>query len=763
MSDQHVKINDIRPWIAHQGDGDATAFAAPFAFFAAEDLEVRMDGVLQALDTDYTVDGAGETGGGTVTFGAPPANGAAVVVARRTAVERTSDFLPGGALRADVLNGELDRLTAIAQELRNRLDHAVRLTGHDAGAPLAPLPAKTALADRLLAFDASGEPVAGPLSASLNQVENVATLEAQAGASAASAEASAAAAAEDADGIAALVQNIPAVSSFTGDGVETDFTLGAAPVDKLALLVAVDGVLQPASAYAVAGTALSFAAAPADGAAIEVRDLSSTATVDAADVAALAPLGAAIAALGPRSGELSEVADGLNALGESALTAARSDYGRRHPDIQPPALLIAPGLGHGHGLMGCVRDGAATTVDAGRRLRQVASDVTRLWHDPATGRALFLLNEAGAANLCLQSADLSAAPWSDTGAPVMQSGARAPDGSVSSRIVDNESGAAASRRQIIDLSAFEAGDAVTVSGWVRRSDSGVYPAVRVEVFDDDTPSANELFDAVLLPFSTQQTSDLNGAWDAAGFEAWPDGWIRCWGRIVLPDPAPQALGQLNLRAFPAWNSSDSPSGNSGAQGHADFFGFQVESGPRASSYIPTATEQATRPAERLQAAIPEPPASGALTLMVRYRYLGGEPGGESHAHVLAVGDATDGADEYLVFRHGQAGDAAAHQPDAMIYTAAGGLDMLGAAAARTAGASVALAVAMDSAGSVFEVDGDGELDGAAPTLPDPDRLTHLIAGAKPSLAWGVSHNVGIEEFALWPVKLADADLTEITA
>jgi len=71
-------------------------------------------------------------------------------------------------------------------------------------------------------------------------------------------------------------ENDPVVSSFTGSTGVTDFTLSAEPVSEAAVLVSVDGVVQHQSAYSVTGTTLGFTAAPANGAAIEVRDFSLT-------------------------------------------------------------------------------------------------------------------------------------------------------------------------------------------------------------------------------------------------------------------------------------------------------------------------------------------------------------------------------------------------------------------------------------------------------------------------------------------------------
>ena len=49
---------------------------------------------------------------------------------------------------------------------------------------------------------------------------------------------------------------------FSGDSLETDFTLNNAPPNDASLLVFIDGVRQDTSAYNVSGTTLAFTVAP---------------------------------------------------------------------------------------------------------------------------------------------------------------------------------------------------------------------------------------------------------------------------------------------------------------------------------------------------------------------------------------------------------------------------------------------------------------------------------------------------------------------
>ena len=72
---------------------------------------------------------------------------------------------------------------------------------------------------------------------------------------------------------------VVASDTFDGDNLTTVFTLGAAATTQ-SVIVSLNGVLQiPTTAYSVSGTTLTFTQAPATGDKIEVRRLTTTATV----------------------------------------------------------------------------------------------------------------------------------------------------------------------------------------------------------------------------------------------------------------------------------------------------------------------------------------------------------------------------------------------------------------------------------------------------------------------------------------------------
>ena len=153
----HIRIGDVRPRVQYVADGALKSFDYPFPVFDAGDLTVFLDETEQR--TGYAVTGAGDSHGGSVAFDAAPANGVRVTLQRVLTVERTTDFQEGGAFRADTINDELDRQTAMIQQVADETARALTAAPTDPTAALS-LPPKETRAGRWLAFDADGRAIA---------------------------------------------------------------------------------------------------------------------------------------------------------------------------------------------------------------------------------------------------------------------------------------------------------------------------------------------------------------------------------------------------------------------------------------------------------------------------------------------------------------------------------------------------------------------------------------------------------------------------
>lgn len=155
----HLQVPAVPPRVQYVADGRQTVFVFAFPVFAASDLKVHLDAA--PATTGFAVSGVGDTCGGAVAFDAPPAEGTVVTLERRLAVERLSDFLESGPLAARTLNEQLDRLTAILQQVGADQDRMLRWPATDLDAP-AELPSRAARAGKVLGFDGAGAPVALP-------------------------------------------------------------------------------------------------------------------------------------------------------------------------------------------------------------------------------------------------------------------------------------------------------------------------------------------------------------------------------------------------------------------------------------------------------------------------------------------------------------------------------------------------------------------------------------------------------------------------
>jgi hypothetical protein len=137
-----INLADNNPRIAYsvaQGVTQQT-FAVPFEFFNDSDLSVYVDGVLKAEGTHYTLTGGdGSTGDVVFVTATPPAvqqvlgatGGSTVVITRTTPIERTSDFSAGADINRAALNEQLDILTAMIADAKDRIDRTIQLNPYE--------------------------------------------------------------------------------------------------------------------------------------------------------------------------------------------------------------------------------------------------------------------------------------------------------------------------------------------------------------------------------------------------------------------------------------------------------------------------------------------------------------------------------------------------------------------------------------------------------------------------------------------------------
>lgn len=223
--------------ISYAGNGVTTGFAFPYRFLENADLTVIVTvdatGVetVKTITTHYTVTGAGEDSGGTVTMLVAPASGETLTILRDPDATQELDLRENDELPAENVEEAFDRLTMLVQRLKDRVDRAVTLTdGFTASFDLElPTDIDTAGASIIVNATEDGFEL-GPTADEIS--------DAQANATAAAASAAAAAASESA-----------AAASAAAAALSSTQTTGFAEYANDAAYVSANGTAEDGDAY----------------------------------------------------------------------------------------------------------------------------------------------------------------------------------------------------------------------------------------------------------------------------------------------------------------------------------------------------------------------------------------------------------------------------------------------------------------------------------------------------------------------------------
>ena len=149
----------------HNGNGSATNFAYQFRILQDTDLLViiRTNSTgaetTKTLSTHYTVAGAGDASGGSITFtsGNVPASGETVVIRRNVPQTQAIDYIANDPFPAETHEEGLDRATMVAQQVGEESDRSIKLSRTNTMTSTEFTVGATERAGKILAFDSSGE------------------------------------------------------------------------------------------------------------------------------------------------------------------------------------------------------------------------------------------------------------------------------------------------------------------------------------------------------------------------------------------------------------------------------------------------------------------------------------------------------------------------------------------------------------------------------------------------------------------------------
>ena len=149
---------------SYSGNGSTTQFAYGFKIFADSDLIVIIRSAagtetVKTLTTHYTVAGAGDASGGSITFttGNTPASGETVVIIREVPQTQAIDYIANDPFPAESHEEGLDRATMTTQQVQEELDRSIKLSRTNTMTSTEFTVGATDRANKVLAFSSSGE------------------------------------------------------------------------------------------------------------------------------------------------------------------------------------------------------------------------------------------------------------------------------------------------------------------------------------------------------------------------------------------------------------------------------------------------------------------------------------------------------------------------------------------------------------------------------------------------------------------------------
>jgi len=155
-------INAVTRRVVYDGSSGLGPYAFNFEVLDANDINVYFNTTLLTITTDYTVtinaNGKGSVSivTGTNVPSTPVAADQITIIGSRD-IERTTDFVTAGDLRAAALNEQLDALTIFDQQISERVDRSIQFPSYEPAGLNYTVPDLDNRKSKYLAFDSNGE------------------------------------------------------------------------------------------------------------------------------------------------------------------------------------------------------------------------------------------------------------------------------------------------------------------------------------------------------------------------------------------------------------------------------------------------------------------------------------------------------------------------------------------------------------------------------------------------------------------------------
>jgi hypothetical protein len=147
---------------SYSGNSSTTVFAYTFKIFADSDIQVIIRSstgteTTKTITTHYTVSGAGNANGGSVTFLTAPVTGETVVLIRNVPQTQAIDYIANDPFPAETHEEGLDRATMTIQQMQEEVTRSIKLSRTNTMTSTEFAVAAADRANKILAFDSTGE------------------------------------------------------------------------------------------------------------------------------------------------------------------------------------------------------------------------------------------------------------------------------------------------------------------------------------------------------------------------------------------------------------------------------------------------------------------------------------------------------------------------------------------------------------------------------------------------------------------------------
>lgn len=158
-----MTVSSTTSRVSYSTNGSTTLFQFPYYFLEDEDLEVVLKNnstgaeTILVLTTNYTVTGAGNAAGGSITTLSTYASGYTLSIFRNPQVVQETDLEENDSLPAESLEMALDKLTMIAQRHDDLLERSVTLSDGTAAGSFDPTLPEVLTADTVVKINSAGD------------------------------------------------------------------------------------------------------------------------------------------------------------------------------------------------------------------------------------------------------------------------------------------------------------------------------------------------------------------------------------------------------------------------------------------------------------------------------------------------------------------------------------------------------------------------------------------------------------------------------